>query len=100
MGPGASTGQDESATSGARFLPLEVEPREGQGGGPGAPATRPSWVRRTQATIRSSVWAPVATKIFGLALALLVLSGVGLVSISRGPGGVRVPLADMLGGNL
>ena len=100
MGPAASTAHEASAPeSGARFLPTEVEPRGDEGGGLGCepPAARPSWLGRTRVAFGNSVWAPVGLKLFGLALGMLALSGVGVASILNGVGGVQVPLAAMLG---
>ncbi|HYP76840.1 MAG TPA: helix-hairpin-helix domain-containing protein [Polyangiaceae bacterium] len=82
------------------FSPAGAEPRGDDGGGLGAPAARPSWFGRTRATLRSSVWAPVALKLVGLALAMVALSGVGVASMLGGGNGVPVPLAGMLGADI
>jgi competence protein ComEA len=65
-----------------------------------APATRPSWFRRKREAFQNSVWAPVALRLAGLALGILVLSGIGVASILSGAGGVQVPLAGMLGSDV
>ena len=98
MAPAASTARDESAFVCAHFTPAEVESRGDEGGGLdcGPPATRPSWLRRTRAALKDSVWAPVALKLLGLTLGMLALSGVGVASILSGANGVQVPLASML----
>jgi len=49
---------------------------------------------------RNSVWAKVALKLVGLALAMLALSGVGVASMLSGTNGVPVPLAGMLGSDI
>ena len=97
MAPAASTAREASALGGAHFTPAEVETWGDEGGGLEAPATRPSWLRRTRVTFNNSVWAKVALKLVGLALGMIALSGVGVVSILSGAGGVQVPLANMLG---
>ncbi len=48
----------------------------------------------------NNVWAPVALKLIGLVLGMLALSGVGVISILSGAGGVKVPLAGMLGADI
>jgi competence protein ComEA len=83
-----------------RCSPARAEPLGDDGGGREAPAVRPSWFGRTRATFRKSVWAPVALKLMGLALAMVALSGVGVVSMSSGANGVPVPLAGVLGADL
>jgi competence protein ComEA len=100
MVPAASTAQEASALGGAPFMPAEVDSRGDEGGGPAAPATRPSWVRRSREAFQGSVWAPVAMKLAGLALGILVLSGVGVASILSNSSGVQVPLAGMLGSDI
>jgi competence ComEA-like helix-hairpin-helix protein len=70
------------------------------GGAPRPPATRPAWIRRAREAFQGSVWAPVATKLAGLVLGMLVLSGVGVASILSGASGVQVPLAGMLGSDI
>jgi competence protein ComEA len=102
MLPAASTEREASALGGARFVPAEVDSRGDDGGGLGCepPATRPSWVRRSREAFQGSVWAPVAMKLAGLALGMLVLSGVGVASILSGASGVQVPLASMLGSDI
>ena len=97
MSPAASTAREASAASRADFSPAGAEPRGDEGGGLEAPAARPSWFVRTRATFRNSVWAPVALKLMGLALAMLALSGVGAASALSGVDGVQVPLSSMLG---
>jgi len=89
-----------SALSDARLAPLEEKSRGDEGGGHVAPAARPSWLTRKRAAFRASVWAPVATKLFGLTLGMLALSGIGIASILSGTGGVPVPLASMLGADV
>jgi len=109
VSPAVSTAREAAALADAppvgdrearRFSPAEAEPRGDDGGGLEAPAARPSWFGRTRATFRNSVWAPVALKLVGLALAMLALSGVGVASMLSGAGGVRVPLAGMLGADI
>jgi competence protein ComEA len=100
MIPAASTEQEASALSGAAFSPAEVDSRGDEGGGPAAPATRPSWFRRSREAFQGSVWAPVAMKLAGLVLGMLVLSGVGVASILSGSAGVQVPLASLLGSDV
>ena len=102
MLPAASTEQEARALGGAHFMPAEVDSRGDEGGGLGCepPATRPSWVRRSREAFQGSVWAPVAMKLAGLALGMLVLSGVGVASILSGASGVQVPLANMLGSDI
>ncbi len=102
MLPAASTEREASALGGAHFVPAEVDSRGDEGGGLDRepPATRPSWVRRSREAFQGSVWAPVAMKLAGLALGMLVLSGVGVASISSGASGVQVPLASMLGSDI
>ena len=84
MSPAASTAREAATLADAsplgdrearRFSPAEAEPRGDEGGGLKAPAARPSWFRRTRATFRNSVWAPVALKLVGLTLAMIALSG-------------------------
>ncbi|HEY4107071.1 MAG TPA: helix-hairpin-helix domain-containing protein [Polyangiaceae bacterium] len=65
-----------------------------------APAAGPSWFRRTREAFQGSVWAPVALRLAGLALGILVLSGIGVASILSGASGVEVPLAGMLGSDV
>src|SRR6188474_157628 len=77
VSPAASTAREASAASRADFSPAGAEPRGDEGGGLEAPAARPSWFVRTRATFRNSVWAPVALKLMGLALAMVALSGIG-----------------------
>jgi len=107
--PAASTAREADAPAsdlpwGARearhFSPAGAEPSGDDGGGLEAPAARPSWFARTRATFRNSVWAPVALKLVGLALAMAALSGIGVVSVLSGANGVPVPLAGMLGADL
>ena len=98
MSPAASTAREASAD--ARFSPAGAGPRGHEGGGLEAPATPPSWFGRTRATFRNSVWAPVALKLVGLALAMVALSGVGVASMLTGANGVPVPLAGMLGADI
>ena len=100
MAPAASTARESSALGGARPLPAEAEPWGDDGGGLEAPAARPSWFGRTRATFRNSVWAPVALKLVGLALAMIALSGVGVASLASGANGVPLPLASMLGADI
>ena len=109
MSPAASTAREAAALADAspigdgeagRFSPAEAEPRGDDGGGLQAPTARPSWFGRTRATFRTSVWAPVALKLVGLALAMLALSGVGVASMLSGADGVQVPLAGMLGADI
>jgi competence protein ComEA len=100
MIPAASTEQEASALGGACFAPAEVDSRGDEGGGSTAPATRPSWFRRSREAFQGSVWAPVAMKLAGLALGMLVLSGVGVASILSGTSGVQVPLASLLGSDI
>ncbi len=100
MIPAASTEREASALGGARFAPAEVDSRGDEGGGSAAPATRPSWFRRSREALQGSVWAPVALKLAGLALGMLVLSGVGVASILSGTSGVQVPLASLLGSDI
>src|SRR5450755_1587713 len=100
MIPAASTEQEASALSGGAFSPAEVDSRGDEGGGPAAPASRPSWFRRSREAFQGSVWAPVAMKLAGLVLGMLVLSGVGVASILSGSAGVQVPLASLLGGDV
>ena len=100
MAPAASTAHEVSALGGAHFTPAEVETWGDEGGGLEAPATRPSWLRRTRVAFKNSVWAKVALKVVALALGMLALSGVGVVSILSGANGVKVPLANMLGSDI
>jgi competence protein ComEA len=102
MLPAASTEREASALGGAHFALAEVDSRGDDGGGLDGepPATRPSWIRRARATFQGSVWAPVAMKVAGLALGMLLLSGVGVASILSGASGVKVPLAGMLGSDI
>jgi competence ComEA-like helix-hairpin-helix protein len=100
MIPAASTERETSALGGACFTPAEVDSRGDEGGGSTAPATRPSWFRRSREAFQGSVWAPVAMKLAGLALGMLVLSGVGVASILSGTSGVQVPLASLLGSDI
>ena len=100
MAPAASTAREASALGGAHFTPAEVETWGDEGGGLEAPATRPSWLSQKRAEFRASVWAPVATKLLGLSLAMIALSGVGIASILTGAGGVPIPLASMLGSDV
>ncbi|MEI9941825.1 MAG: helix-hairpin-helix domain-containing protein [Pseudomonadota bacterium] len=109
MSPAASTAREAGVLGastpvgdhGARhFSPAGAEPWGDDGGGLEAPAARPSWFGRTRATFRNSVWAPVALKLVGLALAMIALSGVGVASMLSGPNGVPVPLAGMLGADI
>jgi competence protein ComEA len=100
MVPTASTEREASALGSAHFTPAEVDSRGDEGGGSLAPAARPSWVRRSREAFQGSVWAPVAMKLAGLALGILVLSGVGVASILSGAPGVQVPLASMLGSDI
>jgi competence ComEA-like helix-hairpin-helix protein len=100
MTPAASTEQEGSALSSAPFPPAEVDSRGDEGGGRAAPATRPSWFRRSREAFQGSVWAPVALKVAGLVLGMLVLSGVGIASILSGTAGVQVPLASLLGSDV
>jgi competence protein ComEA len=98
----ASTVHEASAHDSAHFTPAEVDLTGAYGGGLDceAPATRPSWVRRTRATFGNSVWAPVALKLLGLALGMLALAAVGIASILSGVGGVPVPLSNLLGSDI
>ena len=109
MSPAASTAREAGVLVDAplieehearHFSPAEAEPRRDDGGGLEAPAARPSWFGRTRATFRNSVWAPVALKLVGLALAMVALSGVGVASMLSGESGVSVPLAGMLGADI
>ncbi|HWZ88242.1 MAG TPA: helix-hairpin-helix domain-containing protein [Polyangiaceae bacterium] len=102
MLPAASTEREASALGGACFTPAEVDSRGDDGGGLDGepPATRPSWIRRSREAFQGSVWAPVATKLAGLALGMLVLSGIGVASILSSASGVSVPLAGMLGSDV
>jgi len=102
MLPAASTEHEPSASFGAPLTPAEVDSRGDEGGGleREPPATRPSWVRRSREAFQGSVWAPVALKLAGLALGMLLLSGIGVASILSGASGVPVPLAGMLGSDL
>jgi len=102
MLPAASTEQAVSALEGASFLPAGADARGDEGGGleREPPATRPSWFRRTREAVSGSVWAPVALKLAGLLLGVLVLSGVGIASILCTRGGAPVPLAGMLGSDI
>jgi competence protein ComEA len=98
----ASTEREVSTLGGAHFTPAEADLRGVEGGGLASesPATRPSWARRKRAAFENSVWAPVALKLFGLALGMLALAAVGVASILSGLGGVQVPLAGMLGNDI
>lgn len=109
MSPAASTAREAEALtdalpdgkSGVRhFSPAGAEPRGDDGGGREAPAARPSWFARTRVRLQNSVWAPVALKLVGLALAMIALSGVGVASMLSGANGVPVPLAGMLGADI
>jgi competence protein ComEA len=100
MLPAASTEREVSALGGAHFTPAEVDSRGDEGGGLAAPATRPSWLRRSREAFQGSVWAPVAGKFAGLALGMVLLAGVGVASILSGASGVQVPLAGMLGSDV
>ncbi len=100
MAPAASTAREAGVLADAHFSPAGAEPRGHDGGGLQAPAARPSWFVRTRATFRNSVWAPVALKLVGLALAMIALSGVGVASMLTGANGVPVPLAGMLGADI
>ena len=109
MPPAASTAREAYALADAspcgdraarRFWPAGAEPSGDDGGGLEAPAARPSWFGRTRATFRNSVWAPVALKLVGLALAMVALSGIGVASVLSGANGIPVPLAGMLGADL
>ena len=102
MPAAASTAHEASALGGAHFTPAEADLRGVEGGGLGteAPATRPSWVRRSRAAFAGSVWAPVALKVLALAIGMLALAGVGIASILSGVGGVQVPLSGMLGNDI
>lgn len=109
MAPAASTAREVGVLEHAppvgdreacHFSPAGAEPSGDDGGGLKAPAARPSWFARTRASFRNSVWAPVALKLVGLALAMLALSGVGVASMLSGVNGVPVPLAGMLGADL
>src|SRR5882757_7494383 len=100
MLPAASTEQEASALGRAHFTPAEAESRGDEGGGALAPAARPSWVRRSREAFQGSVWAPVALKLAGLVLGMLLLSGVGVASILTGASGVSVPLASVLGSDI
>jgi competence protein ComEA len=104
VSPAASTAREAGAPFGDRaahcILPAGAEPRGDDGGGRETPAARPSWLARTRANFRNSVWANVALKLIGLALAMLALSGVGVASVLSGANGVPVPLAGMLGADL
>ena len=100
MLPAASTEQEANALGGAELMPAEAEFRGDEGGGRLAPAARPSRIRRARAAFQGSVWAPVAMKLAGLGLGMLVLSGIGVASILSGASGVPVPLASMLGSDI
>ncbi len=97
----ASTEQEANALE-ARFLPAEADARGDEGGGleHESPAARPSWLRRKWEALTGSVWAPVAFKLAGLLLGVLVLSGVGVASILSTGSGTQVPLAGMLGSDI
>jgi competence protein ComEA len=97
LGHAPRSGERERAL---HFSPARAEPEADDGGGLETPAVRLSWLGRTRATFRNSVWAPVALKLVGLALAMLALSGVGVASTLSGANGVQVPLAGMLGADL
>ena len=101
MFPAASSEQEVSA-EGALLLPEEADARGDAGGGLDhePPTLRPSWFRRTRETLQGSVWAPVALKLAGLLLGVLVLSGVGIVSIVSSSSGAQVSLAGMLGSDV
>ncbi|HET7542494.1 MAG TPA: helix-hairpin-helix domain-containing protein [Polyangiaceae bacterium] len=90
MSPAASNAQEAS----------EAELRGNGGGGLTAPASGPSWFGSTLATLRNSVWAPVALKLVLGALAMLALSGIGVASMLSRANGVQIPLASMLGSDL
>lgn len=100
MAAAASTASEASALGGALFGPAEVEPKTDEGGGLEAPATRPSWLRRTRLALRQSAWTQVLLKLLGLAVAMIALSGVGTLSIMSGVKGTPVPLANLLGADL
>ena len=100
MAPAASTARERSASGLAPLTPAEVETWGDDGGGLEAPATRPTWLRRTRLSLMNSVWAPIAFKFLGLAVGMIALSGVGVLSILSGANGVKVPLAGMLGADL
>ena len=109
MLPAASTAREAGALADAlpfgerearHFSPAGAGPSGDDGGGLEAPAARPSWFGRTRARFRNSVWAPVALKLVGLALAMAALSGIGIASVLSGKNGVQVPLAGMLGADL
>ena len=109
MSPAASTAREVDALgsvpsfgerAGGHFSPAGAEPLGDDGGGLAAPTARPSWFGRTRARFRNSVWAPVALKLVGLALAMIALSGVGVASMLSGVNGVPIPLAGMLGADI
>lgn len=102
MFPAASAEQAASALERVPYLPEEADTRGDEGGGLDreVPATRPSWFRRTREILQGSVWAPVALKLAGLLLGVLVLSGVGIASIVSASSGAQVSLAGMLGSDV
>ena len=100
MSPAASTAREAGALADACFSPAGAEPWGDGGGGLKTPAARPSWFGRTRERFRRSVWAPVALKLVGFALAMIALSGVGVASMLTGANGVPVPLAGMLGADI
>lgn len=98
MWPAASTEQEALVLESTAFLPAEADAWVEGGRGPAAPALQPPWFRRARAAVRDSIWFPVALKLAGLLLGVLVLSGVGIASISST--GSTVSLAGMLGSDI
>ncbi|HEY2406886.1 MAG TPA: helix-hairpin-helix domain-containing protein [Polyangiaceae bacterium] len=91
------------AQAGAREAESERSQQGQGGGGQEAPAVHPSQssrLSRLRARVAASVWTPVALKLAGMALGMLVLGGIGVASLWLGGPGVKVPLRSLLGSDV